>query len=67
MHDNLPSQHVVSYFLSLMANTSKLPSLCHSLQVGDQNDIHVLGVCLFISEEFGKNDQKIVALYYGKM
>ena len=50
-----------------MANTSKLPSLCHSLQVGDQNDIHVLGVCRFVSEEFGKNYEKLVALYYGKI
>ena len=38
LHDNLPRQHI-SYFLSLMANTSKLPSLCHSLKVGDQIDI----------------------------
>ena len=60
LHDNLlrhyTPQHIISYFLSLMAHTSKLTSLCHSLLIRDQNDIQVLGVCCSVSEEFGKND-----------
>ena len=59
LHDNLlrhyTPQHVISYFLSLMAHTSKLTSLSYSLLVRDQNDIQVLGVCCSVSEEFGKN------------
>ena len=46
-----------------MAHIKKLPSLCHSLLVGDQNGIRILGVCHFVSEEFGKNEQTLVALF----
>ena len=45
----------------------KLSSLCHSRQVRDQNDMQALGVCRFISEEFGKKDRTLVALYYNKI
>ena len=38
-----------------------------SLVVGDQNDILVLGLCCFVSEEFDHNDLTLIALYYGKI
>ena len=38
-----------------------------SLVEGDQNDILVLGLCRFVSEEFDHNDLTLIALYYCKI
>ena len=64
LHDNLlrhyTPQHIISYFLSLMAHTSKLPSLCYSLLEGDQNDMTwVLGLYRFVREEFDAKPKPI--------
>ena len=35
--------------------------------VEDQNDIWVLGMCPFVSEEFDNDDYMLIALYHGKI
>ena len=46
-------------------NQKTKPSI-ESHTVGDQNDIWVLGLCSYVSEEFDDNDN-VIALYYGKI
>ena len=47
-------------------NKKTMPSI-ESHVVGDQNDIWVVGLCRFVSEEFEDNDHTLIALNCSKI